>query len=153
MSVALTSADFASGQAIPARYTCHGANVSPALSWDALPAGTKSLALFTIDQDSLFGFVHWALYNLPPQPNSLPENTPGQETLPNGIRQGQNGKGAPGYTGPCPPGSSTHHYVFTLYALNDTLSLPAGAGKSEIAKAMQGHVLAAGRLIGSYQRP
>jgi Raf kinase inhibitor-like YbhB/YbcL family protein len=153
-SVALTSPGFQSGQAIPARYTCHGANVSPALSWDALPSRTRSLTLIVIDQDALFGgYVHWVLYNLPPQPNTLPEDLPRQEALPNGTRQGPNGSGSPGYTGPCPPGKSAHHYVFTLYALNDTLAPHAGAGKSEILKAMQGHILAEGKLTGSYQRP
>jgi Raf kinase inhibitor-like YbhB/YbcL family protein len=153
VSVSLTSPSFQAGQAIPARYTCHGANVSPALSWDALPSGTKSLALLAIDQDSLFGgYVHWVLYNLPPQPNAVPEDLPHQETLSNGTRQGLNGNGSPGYTGPCPPGKSAHHYLFTLYALNDTLTAPAGASKTEILKAMRGHVLAAGKLTGIYQR-
>lgn len=151
-SITLTSPAFQSGQAIPVQFSCHGANISPALSWDALPPGTKSVALTMIDQSSLFvGYVHWLLYNLPVQPNQLPENVARQEALPNGARQGRNGNGSAGYTGPCPPGKSPHHYLFTLYALDDTLPVPAGAGKGEIMKAMQGHVLAAGKLIGTYQ--
>ena len=105
-----------------------------------------------IDQSSLFaGYVHWLLYNLPAETNQLPENFPRQETLSSGAMQGRNGNGSPGYTGPCPPGKSPHHYLFTLYALNNTLTVPAGASKGEMMKAMQGHVLATGKLMGTYQ--
>jgi Raf kinase inhibitor-like YbhB/YbcL family protein len=152
VSVTLTSPSFQNGQPIPVQFTCHGANSSPALSWEALPSGTKSVALTMIDQSSLFvGYVHWLIYNLPAQPNQLPENIPHQETLPGGASQGRNGNGSPGYTGPCPPGKSAHHYMFTVYALNDTISVPAGAGKGEMLKAMQGHVLAVGKLEGTFQ--
>ncbi len=152
MTVTLTSPAFQSGQPIPAQFTCHGGNISPALSWDALPPGTKSVALTMIDQSSLFaGYVHWLLYNLPAQTNQLPENLPRQETLSSGAMQGRNGNGSPGYTGPCPPGKSPHHYLFTLYALNNTLTVPAGASKGEMMNAMQGHVLATGKLLGTYQ--
>ncbi len=152
MTITLTSPAFQAGQPIPAQFTCHGANISPALSWDTLPPGTKSIVLTMIDQSSLFaGYVHWLLYNLPAQTNQLPENLPRQETLSSGAMQGRNGNGSPGYTGPCPPGKSPHHYLFTLYALNNTLTVPAGASKGEMMNAMQGHVLATGKLLGTYQ--
>ncbi len=153
MSVAVNSPSFRQGESIPDRFTCHGANVSPALSWDALPAKTKSLVLVVSDPDALLGaYVHWVLYDLPPSPGMLPENIPHQEVLPDGAKQGLNGNGSIGYTGPCPPGKSPHHYVFKLYALDAALGAPLGAGKKQIVKAMEGHVLAAGQLTATYQR-
>ena len=83
---------------------------------------------------------------------SSPEATPKQDNLPDGSRQGRNGFDNVGYGGPCPPGNSTHRYVFDLYALDTRLNLPAGATKKDVVKAMEGHVLASGELIGRYQR-
>ncbi len=92
------------------------------------------------------------LYDLPPDKRELPEGTPNQEQLPDGSRQGRNGFDKIGYGGPCPPGSSPHRYVFDLYALDTRLDLPAGASKTQVVKAAQGHILASGELVGRYQR-
>lgn len=138
---------------IPERFaSCSGqAGNSPALVWAAPPAGTRSFTLIVTDPDAPFGtFVHWLLWNLPPDMRSLPEGVPTQPQLPSGARQGRNGFGKLGYAGPCPPGRSTHRYVFDLYALDTTLTLPPGAGKKALLDALQGHILAAGQLIGRY---
>jgi len=153
-SLELKSASF-SGDAIPqANSSCNGQDgASPELSWSVPPEHTQSLALIAFDKDSPFGFkfTHWVLYNIPSDKRELPENTPKQEQLPDGARQGKNDYDRIGYVGPCPP-RGTHHYVFTLYALDTTLNLPPGASKKQVVKAIGGHVLASGELVGRYQR-
>lgn len=153
-SLELKSASL-SGDTIPKAFSsCQGEDDrSPGLSWAAPPAGTQSFALVVIDKDSPFGwnFVHWVLYDLPPDKRELPEAIAKQAQLPDGSRQGQNGYDKIGYVGPCPPGHSAHRYVFDLYALDTKLNLPAGASKKQVVKAMKGHVLASGELIGRFQ--
>jgi len=149
----LTSSSFLG--TIPDRYaSCNGeTGNSPALAWQAPPAGTRSFALIVTDPDAPVGtFTHWLLWNLPADRRSLPEGVPAQPQLPDGARQGRNGFGNLGYGGPCPPGSSTHRYVFDLYALDTALRLAPTASKNELIEALQGHILAAGELIGRYHR-
>jgi Raf kinase inhibitor-like YbhB/YbcL family protein len=153
MSLMLTSTSFQPGDNMPEQFSCHGANISPSLSWGSLPANTKSLALLVTDPDSLFGsYVHWVLYNLPPESSPLPEGLPRSEVLPNGAKQGVNTGDEIGYQGPCPPGKSVHRYVFTLYALDTMLNPPSPVNKKHLMHSMEGHVLAAGQLIGRYHR-
>jgi Raf kinase inhibitor-like YbhB/YbcL family protein len=141
------------GDRIPESFTCSGANTSPAISWDAPPAPTKSLALILNDRDGPRGsFVHWVLFDLPPGTLSLPSAVPPHDLLPDGSRQGQNDFGEIGYGGPCPPGHARHHYMFMLFALDTKLNLPAGATRDEIDVAIKGHVLARGTLTGSFSR-
>lgn len=151
-SLALTSPAFAAQQPMPKKYSCDGQSLSPPLQWSAPPAGTKSLALIVDDPDTPGGtFVHWVLYNLSPTTLALPENVPTDATLPDGSKQGRNGSGKTGYTGPCPPGG-THHYHFKLYALDTDLGLAPGADKSQVENAMDKHVLAYGELVGTYSK-
>jgi Raf kinase inhibitor-like YbhB/YbcL family protein len=133
---------------------CDGQNISPQLSWTSPPEHTNSFALIVTDKDSPFGlhFVHWVVYDLPPDKRELTQGIANQEQLPDGSRQGQNGFGKIGYVGPCPPGKSAHRYVFDLYALDTKLNLPPGSSKKQVVKAMQGHILGTGELIGKYQR-
>ena len=153
MSLTLASEGFRQGENIPQQFTCSGANISPALSWNRLPPNTKSLALLVTDPDSLFGaYVHWILYNLPPEPNHIAAGVPRSEVLPDGAKQGMNTDDAIGYTGPCPPGNDIHRYVFTLYALDTMLSPPSPVNKKQLVQAMEGHVLASGQLMGRYHR-
>jgi hypothetical protein len=148
----LTSTSF-EGSQIPAKFTCNGVGISPQLAWSAAPAGTQSLALIVTDPDAPGRtFVHWVLYDLPAGAQSLPEGLPTQYQLPDGSRQGRNDFGNLGYGGPCPPGHSPHHYVFTLYALDAKLNLPVGATRAQVEAAMQGHVLAHGELIALYHQ-
>jgi Raf kinase inhibitor-like YbhB/YbcL family protein len=148
----LTSSSFQSGE-IQKQCTCDGAEASPELAWAAPPPGTQSFALIAFDEDSPFGyrFVHWVLYDLPADKRELPEGFPKLKQLADGSRQGPNDFDKTGYVGPCPPGKSAHHYVFTLYALDSKLNLPAGATRKQVEKAAKGHVLAFGELIGKYQ--
>ena len=153
-SLELRSSSF-SGDTIPR--TCsscdHQDGASPELSWSAPPEHAQSFALIVFDKDSPFGFkfTHWVLYDIPSDKRELPENTPKHEQLPDGSRQGHNDYDRIGYVGPCPPGHSPHHYVFDLYALDTKLNLPPRASKKQVLKAMKGHVLASGELVGSFQ--
>ncbi|MEW5806960.1 MAG: YbhB/YbcL family Raf kinase inhibitor-like protein [Acidobacteriota bacterium] len=152
MEIKMKSHAFEEGGMIPSKYTCDGEDISPPLSWSAMPEGTKSLALISDDPDAPMGtWVHWVIFNLPPDVSELPENVPKQRTLPNGGKQGANDFRKIGYGGPCPPGG-THRYYFKLYALDTMLSLDAGVTKKQILKAMEGHILAEGRLMGKYKR-
>ena len=114
----LTSSAFASGEPIPAAYTCRGADVSPALAWSRVPDGTGALVLLVDDPDAA-GFVHWTVLDLAPTATSLPRSISPSAA---GVQQGVNDFGRIGYGGPCPP-SGTHHYQFTLYALTHPLKL------------------------------
>ena len=152
MSFALTSAAFQEGQAIPAKYTCDGQDVSPALAWSGAPVDTKSLALISDDPDAPMGtWVHWVVYNLPASTRQLPESFPKDKELKDGTRQGTTDFGRIGYGGPCPP-SGTHRYFFKLYALDVVLSLSPGATKAAVESAIQGHILAQIQLMGTYHR-
>jgi len=152
MEIKITSSAFEDGGLIPAKYTCDGADVSPPLQWDAVPEGTKSIALISDDPDAPMGtWVHWVLFNLPAQTRELPENVPTDETLPNGAKQGITDFGRVGYGGPCPP-SGTHRYFFKIYALDTELQIDTGAGKRGLLKAMEGHILRQGQLMGKYKR-
>jgi Raf kinase inhibitor-like YbhB/YbcL family protein len=158
-SLELRSSSFA-GDTIPGKYQgspencpCSGKDISPELSWNSPPQPTQSFALIVTDEDSplWFNFVHWVLYDLPADKRELPEGIAKLGELPDGSHQGQNGFDKIGYAGPCPPGHSPHRYVFDLYALNTRLNLPPGASKKQVVKAMNGHVLANGELVGKYQ--
>ncbi|MEW6440339.1 MAG: YbhB/YbcL family Raf kinase inhibitor-like protein [bacterium] len=148
----LTSTAFEQAEPMPSAYTCDGEDVSPPLAWGAVPAGAKSLALICDDPDAPAGtWVHWVIYGLPPDLKGLSERVPPVEELANGARQGRNDFGKIGYNGPCPPGG-THRYFFKLYALDLSPDLQAGLTKSELLKAMEGHVLVQGSLMGTYER-
>jgi Raf kinase inhibitor-like YbhB/YbcL family protein len=148
----LTSTSF-QGDEIPRKFSCDDADIAPQLAWTAPPAATKSFALIVNDRDAPLGsFVHWVLYDLPPEARELPEGLPKQGQLADGSRQGQNDFDKIGYGGPCPPKGSTHRYVFTLYALDAKLNLPAGATRSAVESALKAHILAYGELVGRYKR-
>ncbi|MBE9181591.1 YbhB/YbcL family Raf kinase inhibitor-like protein [Oculatella sp. LEGE 06141] len=143
---------FAAADQIPVQYTCEGENRSPALSWDAPPTGTESLALIVSDPDAPGKpFIHWVLYDLPPDLRQLPAGLEKQPFLLDGGLQGKNDFNEYGYGGPCPP-SGSHRYFFRLYALDTHLNLPPGTTKTDVVEAMQGHVLAGAELMGRYQR-
>jgi Raf kinase inhibitor-like YbhB/YbcL family protein len=147
MSLTLTSDAFANGQSIPAKYSCVGKNISPALAWNEPPAGTQSFALIVDDPDAPAGtWVHWVLFNIPVSTLSLDES---MDT--SAMSAGRNSSGKMSYDGPCPP-SGTHRYFFKLYALDSTLSLSPGATKEQLLTAMKGHILAQGELMGTFSK-
>jgi Raf kinase inhibitor-like YbhB/YbcL family protein len=152
MTVKITSSAFTEGSMIPKRYTCDAEDVSPDLAWTAVPDGTKSLALICDDPDAPMGnWVHWVLFNLPPDINKLHAEIPPEETLKNGARHGKNDFGKFGYGGPCPPGG-THRYFFKLYALDTVIKLESGITKAQLLTAMERHILDEGQLMGKYKR-
>jgi Raf kinase inhibitor-like YbhB/YbcL family protein len=153
MSFELRSVAFEEGGNIPKEYTCDGANISPPLGWGDPPEQTKSFALLVEDPDAPGKtWVHWIIFNLPPEVRQLSDNIPKQKTLAGNQRQGTNDFGKIGYGGPCPPKGAPHRYFFRLYALDKMLDLKPGATKSELLKAMEGHILAKAELMGRYQR-
>lgn len=155
MSLALTSPAFVANGSIPAVHTCEGRDQSPPLAWSGVPAGTKSLALIVDDPDApdpkapKTTWVHWVVYDIPPSATSLPAGA-SHGALPPGTQQGLNDWKRPAYGGPCPP-VGRHRYVHKLYALDTTLDL-RGPTKADLEKAMEGHVLARGELIGTYEK-
>jgi Raf kinase inhibitor-like YbhB/YbcL family protein len=152
MSIVIESAAFAQNQVIPAKYTCDGPDVSPPLAWKNIPDKARSLVLICDDPDAPAGiWVHWVCYDIPASVTALQEVIPKSDSLPMGGKQGKTDFGNIGYGGPCPP-SGTHRYFFKMYALDRTLGLPAGKTKKDIERAMKGHVLAQGQLIGMYSK-
>jgi hypothetical protein len=148
----LKSTAFTANGMIPSLYTCDGQDISPDLSWDAPPTGTQSLALIVDDPDAPGQiFVHWVLYDLPPEIHQLPKGLPAEPTLSAGGVQGKNDFGNLGYGGPCPP-SGIHRYFFRLYALDRELELKSGATKAQLEAAMNGHIVATAELVGRYSR-
>jgi Raf kinase inhibitor-like YbhB/YbcL family protein len=148
----LSSSSFQANGDIPARFTCSGEDLSPALAWTDPPSGTRSFALITDDPDAPSGtFTHWVVYDLPPRARQLPEGVP-RTADPEGGRQGHNDFDKVGYSGPCPPPGNPHRYSFRLYALDKKLDLRAGATKSDVERAAKGHVLAQAELRGRFGR-
>ena len=153
MKFKLNSHSFSDGGNIPKKYTCDAEDVSPELHWTDPPSAAKSFALIVDDPDAPSRtWVHWVLFDLPGDTHALPEATGKRASLPNGAQQGTNDFGKAGYGGPCPPPGKPHRYFFKLYALDSRLSLKGSATKVELEKAMQGHILGRGELMGQYGR-
>ena len=154
MSFSISSPDFAHMGGIPAEFTCEGADISPALVFSGVPTSAKSLALIVDDPDApdpaapKMTWVHWVLYNLPPDATGLEE---GIRRLPAGTLEGVNDWRRTGYGGPCPP-IGRHRYFFRLYALDVALPDLHGPTRARLEQAMHGHVLAHTELIGTYQK-
>jgi hypothetical protein len=153
-AMALTSPAFEQGKPIPVRFSCEGADVSPALAWTGVPEGTRSLALICDDPDAPGGaWCHWVVYNLPPSVQGLPEHVSPDDAPADGqASQGGNSWGRLKYAGPCPPPGKAHRYVFTLYALDTTLVMKPGATKDALLNAMARHVMAQAELTGTFGR-
>ncbi len=153
MSIQITSSAFSEGKPIPAKHTADGPGVSPPLQWTNVPPAAKSLALICDDPDAPAGtWVHWVVYDLAPSTAGLAEDVPKSQYLSNGAKQGLNDFRRLGYGGPMPPPGKPHRYYFRLYALDTLLDLKPGATKQDLLKAMKGHVLTDGQLMGTYQR-
>ncbi|MEU2717626.1 YbhB/YbcL family Raf kinase inhibitor-like protein [Streptomyces sp. NPDC007205] len=145
----VTSAAYTDDGTVPGRYTCDGADVSPALAFTAVPTDTAALALLLRDPDAPRGpFTHWLVWDIGPHTRQL---SAGER--PPGATEGRNDFGKTGYGGPCPPrGDHPHHYVLTVYALDHRLSLPPDASAADLLRALSGHTLATGTLTGRYSR-
>ncbi len=145
--LSLTSESFQHSDRIPERHALEGENLSPPLSWSGLPDQTQSIAVICEDPDAPSGtFVHWVGWGIDPEAGRLGEG----ESAP---REGRNDFGKTGYDGPSPPpGHGKHRYYFRVYALDTEPGLEPGASKEELEAAIKGHVLAAGELMGTYER-
>lgn len=149
----LTATEFQDNGMIPKKFSCDGADVSPALKWTEPPAGTASFALIMDDPDAPGGtWVHWVLYDFPARARGLPEGVPPDAELSGGGRHGESSFGKLGYGGPCPPHGPAHRYFFKLYALHAKTGLQPGATKADLEKAMKGLILAKAELVGHYHR-
>src|SRR5437879_6033782 len=144
---------FQNGADIPVQFTCEGHDQSPPLQWGGAPKGTQSFALIVEDPDAPSGmFTHWVLFNLPANVAELPQGIPPGLHVASGGAHGTNDFGKLGYGGPCPPAGKPHRYIFKLYALDSKLDLSPGAKKSDVERAMEGHVVAHAEIMGKYQR-
>jgi Raf kinase inhibitor-like YbhB/YbcL family protein len=156
MALTLTSKSFLHNAEIPPNYTCDGKDISPELSWTKIPDGTRSLVLVVDDPDApdpaqpKMTWVHWILYNIPPDTNDLSEDVQTNE-FPPGTLQGINDWQRTGYGGPCPP-IGNHRYFHKLYALDILLPNLRHPTKVILEKAMEGHIIDHAELIGLYQR-
>ena len=153
MSLTIESTAFTHGGEIPTKYCCDGSDISPPLNWQGVPEQTRSLVLIIDDPDApdprapKMTWVHWVLYNIPPESSALIEAA----TLPPGTGQGLNDWKRAAYGGPCPP-IGRHRYFFKLYALDSLLTLEGNPTRGEVESAMRGHILANAELIGTYQK-
>ena len=153
MSIVLTSPAFSEGGVIPKRHAGEGDNLSPALSWSGFPSSTKSFVLQVEDPDAPSGtFIHWVLFNIPPEVKQLTEGLPEKSVLPGIGQQGTNDAQETGYFGPYPPPGKPHRYFFKIFAVDRMLDLSAGCTSSQIQKAMRDHILETGSLMGTYRR-
>lgn len=143
----LTSEAFAHRGRIPDRHARASENRSPPLAWSGLPEGTRSIAIVCDDPDAPSGtFVHWLGWGISPAAAGLREGEPAP-------KQGRNGFGGDGYDGPAPPpGHGPHRYFFRVYALDSEPELEPGASRDQLERAIEGHVLAGGEHMGTYER-
>jgi len=157
----VTSAQFGDGdylanEQVFAGFGCKGDNVSPALSWSGVPAGTRSIAVTVYDPDAPTGsgWWHWVVANLPASTRSLAKGAGGGDGLPAGAVQVRTDFGKPGYGGPCPPaGDHPHRYLFTVHALDvDKLDVGAESSPVLVGFYLHFHTLAKGTLMGLYKR-
>lgn len=141
----LNSPAFSYDQPVPEKYTCKGPNISPPLEFHEIPPAAKSLVLVVEDIDSQDQWVHWLVYNIPPDTRKFDEGK-----LPAGAVDGLCNGGTHGYEGPCPKYfNGLHHYRFSLYALDTRLNIPESADTREIRRRMEGHVIDSDVLIGT----
>jgi Raf kinase inhibitor-like YbhB/YbcL family protein len=151
--ISITTNAFGQGERIPEPYTCNGQNISPPLTWEKIPAGTKSIAVIVDDPDAPRGsFTHWLIYNLPPDARGLAEQIPKERHLPDGSIQGMNDFGRIGYAGPCPPPGRHHRFTITVFAIDIMVDPREAETQAAFRKAIQGHTLAKGELMGIYGR-
>ncbi len=143
-AIEVTSAAFAAGGAIPVGYSCDGGNTPLPIAWRGVPGAARSIVIVFDDPDAR-GYVHWLLW-LPPDASDTSRAAAG------GARAGRNSAGSDGYAGPCPPKGSEHHYRIRVFAVDTPLDLAAGATVTEVQNAINGHVIAAGQLAGTFRR-
>ena len=149
----LESPAFNKGEYIPSRFSYGSLNHSPPLVWRDVPSGTRSFLIICEDPDAPRGtWLHWLIFNIPPDKRSLEENIPPQPVLPDGSIQIRNDFGKFGYGGPYPPPGKPHRYFFRIFALDTRLNLSPRVTKKEVMRAIKGHILGRAEIYGLYQR-
>jgi Raf kinase inhibitor-like YbhB/YbcL family protein len=144
----ISSLAFKNMENIPVKYTYDGERKNPPFKIENVPANVKSLALTCVDTDAPSGeFVHWVVFNIPPSIKEIKEGS-----SPAGAVKGSNTIGKLEYIPPTPPPGKIHHYIFTLYAINEVLALKQGASRLDVEEAMQGHLIVKATLTGLYKR-
>jgi hypothetical protein len=156
MSMRIESDAFEADQPIPGPHARLRGNLSPPLRWEGAPADAKQLALVVDDPDAPGDepWVHWLIYNIPPEVKQLPKGVKAEQNPaePTSTAQGRNSWGEIGYGGPQPPaGHGTHYYRFHLYALDVEPTLPAGLTKEALMEAAAGHIRDEAELVGTYE--
>jgi len=142
----IESSAFNPHEPIPKKYSCEGEDVSPPLVIFNSPGDTASFAIIVDDPDAPSGdFVHWVAWNINADQTTLGEGA-------SVASQGRNDFGVNTYRGPCPPPGKLHRYYFKVYALDTILSIPEGSTNQDLLDAMEGHILAKGELLGTFQR-
>lgn len=149
----LFSSGFQYGAPIPARFTCEGENISPEFSWQDAPPETRSFVLVLHDPDvpRQGGFIHWVVYNIPPNVERIGEKLPRKALLPGLGSQAKNSGEQIGYMGPCSH-SGLHRYFARLYALRGELNLQPGVSFQLVMAVMQNLILAQAELMGVYAK-
>nr|WP_287197853.1 YbhB/YbcL family Raf kinase inhibitor-like protein [Thermococcus sp.] len=154
MSLKISSV-FGENEFIPSKYACEGADISPPLKLGGLSDEAVTIGIIVDDPDAPVGtFTHWVAWNIPPT-SEIPEGVPKEKVVETPIKmvQGRNDFGRIGYNGPCPPrGHGVHHYHFKVYVIDTTLNLKPGATKKDLERAMKGHIIQFGELVGLYER-
>lgn len=155
--ITLSSPAFADETAIPQRHAGKGVgdDVSPALRWTGIPTATAELVLIVEDPDAPLRrpIVHAVVTGIPPTTTALAESALDAATDHPEISIGTGAFGRRGYAGPRPiPGHGPHRYVFQLFALDRPTGLGPDATLASVLKAIDGHVLARGKLTGIYER-
>ncbi|MEE8366823.1 MAG: YbhB/YbcL family Raf kinase inhibitor-like protein [Thermoanaerobaculia bacterium] len=156
MTMTLTSTAFTHNGEIPSLYTCDGRDLSPPLTWKDVPEEAKSIVLIVDDPDApdprapKMTWVHWVLYNLPPNVNNLQQAVKSSH-LPSGTLEGLNDWNRTGYRGPCPP-VGRHRYFHKLHALDEVLPDLGTPTKAKLEAAMEEHIIATAELVGTYER-
>jgi Raf kinase inhibitor-like YbhB/YbcL family protein len=155
----LTTSAFEDGGIIPNRFTqADPKGVSPKLEWTNVPPNTVSFVLLMHDPDVSLqkktdDVTHWLAFNIPGSATSLPQGVPNDPTLPDGTIQPKNTRGQPGFMGPGAPAAGPyHHYTFELFALDTKLDLGPDAARADVMKAIDGHILGKGVLVGRFHR-
>ncbi len=150
--IQVTSSSFENKGFISDVHACDilGLDKSPELSFSNAPDSTQSFALIMFDPDYK-NFVHWVIFNIPKALGGLNESLPKDAVLENNIKQGTNGTNQVGYFGPCPPPKETHRYVFNVFALDTILDLESSTNERQLLKAMKGHIVGKGKLVGLYK--
>lgn len=153
-NLTVSSSNFTDGQRLPIDFTCDGKDHSPQLSWGGIPNWVKSFSIICDDPDAPSKtWVHWVVFNVPSRVNAFPEGISASSLAEMGALLGKNDFNRLEWGGACPPkGHGVHHYFFTVYALDTLLDLPEGSSRDQIDKAMEGHIVAQGKLMGTYSR-